>query len=157
MNEADVRFILVGGLAVNAYGYGRATVDVDLVVQLTPASIRLVFAALAGLGYAPRVPVSAAAFADPAQRSRWIEEKGMQVLNFHSDLHRETPVDIFVREPFDFVQEYERASVEEIAKGVTLRVVSLGSLLRLKREAGRPQDLADIAELRALHPGQTDE
>ena len=29
--EAEVRFILVGGLAVNAWGYMRATQDVDVV------------------------------------------------------------------------------------------------------------------------------
>ena len=69
----------------------------------------------------------------------------MRVLSFHSDLHRDTPVDIFVTEPFDFSEEYRLAMVEEIAPGAPLRI------LRLKREAGRPQDLADIAELRLLH------
>ena len=42
---------------------------------------------------------------DPKQRQQWIEEKGMTVLNFHSDVHRETPVD-FVTAPFDFEEEY---------------------------------------------------
>ncbi|MEX2583653.1 MAG: hypothetical protein WD766_10280, partial [Gemmatimonadota bacterium] len=44
-------------------------------------------------------------FADPVHRARWIEEKGMTVLSFHSDRHRETPVDVFVAEPFDFAEE----------------------------------------------------
>jgi len=30
LTEAEVRFILVGGLAVNAWGYIRATQDVDV-------------------------------------------------------------------------------------------------------------------------------
>lgn len=75
----------------------------------------------------------------------------MQVLNFHSDRHRETPVDIFVTEPFDFEQEYGRALVEEVADDLTVRIVSLESLIRMKATAGRPQDLADIAELRSIH------
>ena len=68
--------------------------------------------------------MTAEGFADAAQRARWIAEKGMTVLNFHSDDHQDTPVDVFVTEPFDFNDEYRRALVE---------------------------DLADVAELRLLH------
>ena len=150
LNEAGVPFIVVGGLAVNAHGYGRATQDIDLVISLDPAAVRRAFQALASLGYGPRVPVTAEGFADPAQRARWMTEKGMTVLNFHSDRHRETPVDVFVTEPFDFSQEHALALVEEVAPGVPLRIVRLETLLRIKEDAGRPQDLADVAELRSL-------
>ena len=156
LNDADVPYIVVGGLAVNAHGYGRLTMDVDLVVRLQPETIRGAFEALAELGYRPRVPVTAEGFGDPAQRARWIAEKGMTVLNFHSDEHRETPVDVFVDEPFDFEDEYARALVEEVAPGVPVRIVRLEALLKLKRESGRPQDLADIAEL-LLANGETDD
>jgi predicted nucleotidyltransferase len=156
LNEARVPFLVVGGLAVNAHGYGRYTADVDMVVQLLPEVIRNAFRALASLGYEPRVPVTADGLADPTQRARWVAEKGMTVLNFHSDRHRDTQVDVFVSEPFDFDAEHARAKVEEIAPGVPVRILRLGALLRLKREAGRPQDLADIAELRLLHGDVTD-
>jgi hypothetical protein len=151
LNDAGVAYIVVGGLAVVAHGYGRTTWDVDLVIQLRPPSIFNAFRALASLGYRPRVPVTADGFADPEQRARWIAEKGMTVLNFHSDRHRETPVDVFVTEPFDFEEEYRRALVEEVSPGVAVRILRLEVLVRLKRDAGRPQDLADIAELRLLH------
>lgn len=151
LNSASVPFIVVGGLAVNAHGYGRATADVDIVVRLTPEYIRATFAALAALGYGPRVPVSAEAFADPAQRDQWVKDKGMQVLNFHSDQHRETPVDIFAQEPFNFDDEYARALVERVADDVPVRIVSLEGLIRMKESAGRPQDRADIAELRDIN------
>jgi hypothetical protein len=150
LNEAGVPFIVVGGLAVNAHGYGRATQDIDLVISLDPAAVRRAFRALSSLGYGPRVPVTAEGFADPAQRARWMTEKGMTVLNFHSDRHRETPVDVFVSEPFDFNREHGLALVEEVAPGVPLRIVRLETLLRIKEDAGRPQDLADVAELRSL-------
>lgn len=157
LNAAGVRYIVVGGLAVVAHGYGRQTVDLDLVVQLETDSVHALFTALAGLGYVPRVPVTAAGMGDPAQRQRWIEEKGMTVLNFFSDRHRETPVDVFVTEPFDFDREFGAAQVEEIAPGVPLRIVRLATLLRMKREAGRPQDLADIHELMSLHGEPADD
>lgn len=31
LNAAGVRYLIVGGLAVNAHGYQRATMDLDLV------------------------------------------------------------------------------------------------------------------------------
>jgi hypothetical protein len=34
LRDADVRYLVVGGLAVAAHGHGRATFDIDLVVQL---------------------------------------------------------------------------------------------------------------------------
>ena len=148
LDSARVRFILVGGAAVVAHGYGRLTHDLDLVIQLQPDPIERAFTALASLGYRPRVPVTAGAFADPVQRQSWIDEKGMQVLNFQSDRHRETPVDLFVTEPFDFEEEYRLALLQEIAPGRPVRIVRLATLLRLKDQAGRPQDLADAAELR---------
>ena len=148
---AGVPFIVVGGLAVAAHGYGRQTQDLDIVIRLRPDAVRGAFRALESLGYRPRVPVTAEGFADAGQRARWIAEKGMVVLTFHSDLHRETPVDVFVSEPFDFAEEHRLAMVEEIAPGAPVRVLRLEALLKLKQAAGRPQDLADIAELRLLH------
>lgn len=151
LGDAGVPFIVVGDLAVVAHGYGRQTQDLDIVIPLQPEAVRSAFRALETLGYRPRIPVTAEGFADPGQRGRWIDEKGMAVLSFHSDQHRETPVDVFVTEPFDFSEEYRLAMVEDVAAGVPMRILRLESLLRLKQEAGRPQDLADVAELRLLH------
>jgi hypothetical protein len=151
LNAAGVPFIVVGGLAVNAHGYGRQTADVDLVIRLDASSIENAFRALASIGYRPRVPVTAADLSDAERRAALTAEKGMTVIGFHSDRHPETPVDIFATEPFDFAIEYDRALVEEVAAGIPVRIVRLETLLRLKRAAGRPQDLADIAELSILH------
>ncbi|MCC7195442.1 MAG: hypothetical protein IT356_07805 [Gemmatimonadaceae bacterium] len=148
LNDASVPFIVVGGLAVIAHGYGRLTQDVDLVVRLDTEAIRRAFRALSALGYAPVVPVTVDVFSDAAQRARLIAEKNMTVLSFHSDAHRETRVDVFASEPFDFADEFRHALVEEVAPGVPIRIVRLSTLIRLKRTAGRPQDLADIDELR---------
>lgn len=151
LDAAGVPFIVVGGLAVVAHGYGRQTQDIDIVIRLQPETVRNAFRGLESLGYRPRVPVTADGFADPKQRARWVDEKGMTVLSFDSERHRETPVDIFVTEPFDFEAEFRLALVEELAEGVPVRILRLNALLALKRAAGRPQDLADIAELGLLH------
>ena len=57
-------------------------------------------------------------------------------------------------EPFEFPEEYGLAMIEEVAPGASVHILRLETLLRLKQEAGLPQDLADIAELRLLHEGQ---
>ena len=148
LNGAGVRYLVAGGLAVGAHGYPRATMDVDLVVQLRSDNIVAAFHALAGLGYRPLVPVTAEGFSDKAQRERWIEEKGMQVLNFFSDQHKATSVDVFVTEPFDFDTEYDNALNVDLAPGLPVRFVSIPTLIRMKEVAGRPRDLDDIQHLR---------
>ena len=148
LSNANVRFLVAGGLAVNAHGVVRFTHDVDLVIQLVPERIRCAFDALLRLGYRPSVPVTAEQFADEATRKGWIEEKGMQVLNFWSDQHQETPLDVFVTEPFLFDAEYERATVRALAGMEDVRFVSLQTLLQMKEAANRKKDQGDIEDLR---------
>jgi hypothetical protein len=148
LERAGVRYIVAGGLAVNAHGYVRYTKDVDLVIQLGSDNVVRAFDALASLGYRATVPIVAAQFADPVQREGWIREKGMRVLNFQSDQHRFAPVDVFVSEPFAFEDEHEKALQGEIAPGLVVRFVSLGTLIAMKEAAGRPNDLDDVQHLR---------
>lgn len=148
LQDAKVRYLVAGGLAVSAHGYLRFTKDVDLVVQLVPDNIKRAFDALSTLGYRPRVPIDAEGFADSAKRAHWIRDKGMVVLSFSSDAHRETPVDLFVSEPFDFDAEYERALAKPLHGTVPVRFVSIPALIRMKEAAGRAQDKIDIEYLR---------
>ena len=147
LERAGVRYLVAGGLAVNAHGYIRYTKDVDLVIQLGAGNIERAFAALTSLGYRPTVPIAAAQFADPVQRETWISEKGMKVLNFQSDQHRFAPVDVFVIDPFDFDEEYGRALQGDVAPGLVVRFVSIPTLIAMKQAAGRPNDLVDIEHL----------
>ena len=50
LTEADIRFVLVGGLAVNAWGYLRATRDVDVVPDPSLENLTRLDALLKGLG-----------------------------------------------------------------------------------------------------------
>jgi hypothetical protein len=147
LHRERVRYLIVGGLAVNAHGYLRFTKDVDLVLRLVSENIERAFAALESLGYRPLVPVSAAQFADAPTRGGWIREKGMVVLQFWSDAHRETPVDMFVNEPFDFEEEYRRSLAKPLGN-LEVRFVSAATLIRMKQEADRPQDRIDIGFLK---------
>jgi predicted nucleotidyltransferase len=153
LNDAGIRYLMVGGLAVNAHGYARMTRDVDLVIQLEPSNTERGLRALLDAGYRLMIPEPPEAFADPAKREAWRREKGMIVLKLWSDEHRRTPVDVFVYEPFPFDREYEAAVWVEVAPGLKAPVVSLPTLLQMKREAGRPRDLDDINELQRSEEG----
>lgn len=59
----------------------------------------------------------------------------MKVLNFFSDRRRETTVDMFVIEPFEFQRESENAMQGELSRGVNMRFVSLPTLIAMKEAA----------------------
>ncbi len=145
-----VEYLVVGGVAAIAHGVPRNTFDIDLVIRLNPENVRRAFDALRGIGYLPRVPVTAEGFGDQEMREGWIRDKNMVVLNFHSDRFRETQLDVFVSEPFPFSETLARAVVDRFQDGTELRIVDIGTLIRMKEQAGRPHDLEDVERLREI-------
>jgi hypothetical protein len=148
LNDAGVRYLVAGGLAVNAHGYLRFTKDIDVVIQLIPENVMRAFGALGTLGYQPIAPVTAEQFADRSTREGWIRDKNMQVLQLWSDHHRETSIDIFVTELFPFEEEYAKALIKPLYGTIDVRFVSIPTLIAMKEAAGRAQDKIDIEHLR---------
>lgn len=157
LNEAKVEYLVVGGIAVNAHGYERLTDDVDLVVGLDSGNVETGLDVLFSIGYRIAIPVTAKDFADPAKREGWRKDKGMVVLKLWSDVHRRTPVDVFVYEPFDFQSEYASASWLEVASGLKAPIVRYEALVRMKKEAARPQDLVDLEALERIQTMRDEE
>jgi hypothetical protein len=152
LNDARVKYLVVGGLAVVAHGYERLTVDVDLVIGLEHENIIRALRALQSEGWQLVIPVTADEFANPERRESWRREKNLVALKLWSDAHRRTPIDIFVYEPFDFEKEFARAKWETIAGDIPAPIVSYDTLLAMKKEAGRDRDLLDIEKLKKLDP-----
>jgi predicted nucleotidyltransferase len=144
LNEASVRYVVAGGLAVIAHGYLRLTMDVDLVIDLEHDNLLRALQALEKAGYKPRLPVTMDQFANEETRDRWINEKHMQVFPLWnpSDVNG-MAVDVFVKCPFDFAGEYAKAKWMEF-DGQRVPFVGLDCLLEMKKDAARPKDLADI-------------
>jgi hypothetical protein len=153
LNTAGVRYLVVGGVAVVLHGHLRTTADLDLVVSLDPANARRAIDAVAALGYRSRAPVPAERFADAAERAAWISEKGLTVFSLWSDRLPGLELDLFVREPFDFEQAWARRVTVSLDT-TTATVVGLQDLVALKRAAKRPQDLADVEALEAIHSAE---
>lgn len=154
LNQAKVRYLVAGGIAVNTHGYQRMTSDLDLVVQLDSDNIKKAINSLELLSYYPLIPVKAIDFANPDMRKQWIETKNMQVLSFQSTQHPETTVDIFVTEPFDFDKEYNTSTVAQITPEISFNIVSIPALIKMKKNANRARDLDDIQHLKLIMNGE---
>jgi predicted nucleotidyltransferase len=145
LNDAKVRYVVVGGIAAVLHGHVRATADIDLIIDLDPIEASKTVRALVAGGYKPLAPVNPLLFADTAQRERWITEKGMKVFSLTSPVPGPS-VDLFVRHPIPFDDLWSRSVVMDLG-GTDVRVCAIDDLIALKRSAGRPQDLADIEQL----------
>jgi predicted nucleotidyltransferase len=150
LDRTQVRYLVVGGIAVVAHGHLRYTADLDLVLDPDPGALRRAIEALSALGYRPRAPIAFEGFADPAQRRAWAEQKGMMVFSLVSSEHAATELDLFLESPFDFEAVYSRSVRMTLRDGTAITVVALADLIELKRSAGRERDLQDIRELESL-------
>lgn len=147
--KSEARYLVVGGVAVVLHGHPRFTADLDLVLALDEPNVRLAMKALQSLGYRPRAPVGADDFANRSIREEWIRDKNLTVFSMWSGKLPATEIDIFVREPFEFDDAYARALSVDLPFA-RVSVASLDDLIALKKAAGRPKDLEDIAALEKL-------
>jgi predicted nucleotidyltransferase len=143
LTGAEIRFILVGGLAVNAWGYLRATQDVDVVPDPDPENLAKLDSLLSSLG--GRVDVGGRLLAADAIST--FLRTGDRTLVV-TDLGQ---VDVLQGLP----QVPPYALLEEKATEVELddlvvRVCSLEHLLEMKRASNRPRDKDDLEALEAL-------
>lgn len=150
-NKRGVRYIVAGGFAVVLHGYPRLTVDLDLLVDLRQDEATKTIETLTSLGFRPRLPVDPADFANPERRRQWIQERNLLVFSMFDPDDPLRMVDLFVDEPAPFEELWSRAVM--LSLGSTMvRVVSLEDLITMKREAGRPRDLDDVAALEVKDP-----
>lgn len=145
----SVRYLVVGGVAVVLHGVLRTTLDLDLVLHLDEGNLSRAIDSFDTLGFQPRVPVPLAQFAQKSNRESWIEEKNMIVFSlWHPERHGFT-IDLFLREPFDFAEAFERRLQVRI-DDIDVPILSRDDLIAMKRAAGRVLDLDDAERLQHL-------
>ncbi len=151
-----VRYVVVGGLAMNLHGVPRLTMDVDLLLDLGEENLQSFLSAARELSLQPGVPVGLAELADPRRRRAWIEEKGMVAFPLRPPDPTGPTVDVLVDPPLDVAAALARAEHREVGD-VPVAVASVADLIGLKQVAGRRQDLADIEHLERLRALEADE
>jgi len=147
LNSRGIRYMVAGGFAVVLHGFPRFTADLDLIVDLERHNARAAMRALESVHYRPKLPVKAEDFADPARREEWIAAKRMRVFSLINAKNPLGLIDVFVSLPFDFDRAYARKRLFRIRKGLVIPALGLDELKTLKKLAGRPQDLQDLAAL----------
>lgn len=134
LTDAGAEYVIVGGHAVAFYGHPRVTKDLDVLVRATPENARKVYAALAAFG----APLSTF---DVSERDFATYDGVLQI--------GLPPIRIDILNRADgitFDDALDGAGSFEL-DGRVVRVIAKAALLRNKRAAGRPQDLADVDAL----------
>jgi len=144
-----IRYLVVGGMAVNLYGYVRLTMDLDIMVDLSDRNLSKVVGVMEKFGYTPRAPVNPHEFISKEKRDEWIKEKGAVVFTFIDLTKPFKHIDIFLRNPVDFEEAYSRREVMTIA-GAKVSIASIDDLIKMKASTGRPRDMEDVHHLERI-------
>jgi hypothetical protein len=143
LQEFDVRYAIAGGYAVALHGAVRGTVDIDLVVTISEASLTRLERALSSLGLQSRLPVSAADIF--RFRDEYISNRNLIAWSFWNPNNPIELVDVIITHDLSAM-----ASTEMLLQGVRVKVLAINDLIAMKRTSGRPQDLEDIRALERL-------
>jgi hypothetical protein len=129
---AKVDYAVVGGVAVNAHGYMRATNDLDIFIRPTEDNAKAAFEALRALG----VPLE--------------DLQPNDLLNDHENLrfgHMDDHIDILASIGDMSFDQVWRNRIEAEVAGLSIPFISKPDLIENKKQVGRLRDLADVEEL----------
>lgn len=146
LTRAGLDYVVIGGLAVIAHGYERATRDIDIVPSPTVENFRRLLAVLDDLDYEMLGldEFESEELVLPSLDA--LQNGGSWVLG--TRLGR---LDILqLIEPDMNYAKLSANAFEDEVFGCRVRFCSYEDLLAMKEAAGRPQDLADIERLRTI-------
>ena len=148
LNKHEVKYLIIGGIAVNLYGYDRVTGDIDIMMSFDKENVLRLERFMKEYGFKPGVPVDIKALADADKRREWIEEKNAKVFKIYNPGNMLESIDIMIMEYMDFEQAYKCR--EYTKKGLKVPLVSIDDLIKLKEIAGRERDKTDISALKLI-------
>ena len=149
LEDHKVRYLLVGGLAMNLHGVPRMTMDIDLVIALDTKNLEKFIDAAANLQLLPVLPVAISDLLDSGKRDHWARDRNMVAFALRPPQTNGPTVDILIDPPIDIGIAFDRAEYRDL--GSTMAVLaSIEDMILLKQETGRAQDKADIEHLRRL-------
>jgi predicted nucleotidyltransferase len=142
LNRHQVKWVLIGGMAVMLYGATYLTSDCDLAYEKSQDNLQRLLAALEELGARPLRASDSGDF--PLDLS----------ILLAPFIHLKTeagPVDLINRLPNveSFQELYNHSLVIEV-DGVQIRIASIEDLIKLKSNSGRERDALHISMLKAI-------
>ena len=146
-----IDFVIVGGYAVAAHGFARATKDIDICPDPAEANLERLASALSEL---EAVPIGLDEFAGEFDLRPDLE--GLKMGGNWTLMTTHGRLDVMQTFSFDKGTDgegsYEDLAVHTVERdflGHRTRFCSYDDLLRMKRAAGRAQDKVDIESLEA--------
>jgi hypothetical protein len=139
LNEAEIRYVLIGGIALIRHGVVRATRDVDAVFDPSAENVDRIRSLVTRWG-ATRPDGSA------VDLDAMTGDRSIHLSTPHGDLDLVSEKVAGIR----FDQLNARADVRRV-DGIEAPICSLVDLVTMKRAVGRERDLADLADLEAGH------
>lgn len=134
LNKHGVQFLIVGSEAVAVYGAPRFSADFDTFVAPVVDNLQRALAAIAEFGF------SEAAQAIDVQT--WLTQQRTLEMGRPPNL-----IHVLVSITGVDFEEAQRAATNGTYGRAHVRFIGLDALLKNKRAAGRPKDLADVAAL----------
>lgn len=134
-----VRYLTIGGFAVNIYGYGRNTGDIDIFIEDTIENRKNLREALKQSGIGDFENINTIQFIPG-----WTDI----TLNFNLRLDIMTSVKGLENSTFD--ELLQKAYIVEIS-GTPVYFLDYDNLIKAKKAANRPKDILDIEELEKIN------
>ena len=143
LTEANVEFVLVGGMAAIAHGSGSVTEDVDVCIRFDEQTLSKVLAALRGTN--PRERMNAARPLLSDDPTKYVGYRNLYVTTDDGIID-------FLGEVIAVggLEELQRSAVTLRLGDFQCRVIGLRSLIECKRALARPKDLRVVAELEGV-------
>ena len=136
--DANVDFILVGGLAVTLQGYVRFTEDVDVLIDSDPANVTRLLESLADYGEGFSRQLSAEDFSQEEGAIRIVEEA------------EQCQIDVFTILSGCSYGDVIKDADCLVLNGRPIHYASKASLIRWKEASAREKDRLDALALRQL-------
>jgi len=146
--KQKVKYVLVGGIAINLHGYIRSTADMDILVEMSNENLRKVVSILKRKGYRVKQPVDPIGIANEKLRYDWIHNKHMKAFNFYKEDELKE-VDIIIESPVSY-KDAQKGKLHFKIDDLVLSVISIDNLIKMKSRTGRGQDKLDIEELKKI-------
>lgn len=146
--KQKVKYVIVGGIAINLHGLLRGTADMDILVDMTDANLKKIVGILKKKGYHVKQPVDPMGIADKSTRHDWIHNKNMKAFNFYKE-NEYKEVDIIIESSVSY-REAERNALQLKIGRMNMPVISIDDLIKMKSHAGRDVDLKDIEQLKKI-------
>lgn len=141
LHERNVRFVVIGGVAVGAHGYVRATADLDLVPDPDPENLDRLITALDSLE--ATLPTAGDRRFTPDGDAGEIRRGG----NVTADTKFGGLDIVQLAEGVPVYSQLDQDAVDSDLLGTPVRVCSLARLREMKEAQGRAQDRADLENL----------